>query len=331
MSSSDSSTTLNSVTNQLLLKYDSNFNQLYDTSDKLNQGISNKEELIMQNLQDEESKDRMIQSLYVFISFVIVIGILWNLFAMGKISLKNTMILSFVSLLFVIFYIYVYIYHYAGKNALIQSSNTGSKMKSWFESIFVNAPDYTCPNDCIDDISGSDSDISGSTNENDQVIPYPTVILDKQSSQNVWLHGDQSMNLYNAKFIKPSYLQNGDYYSQEDLQSIQPQPWFRGIQPNGATYYQCNYDGAFNRSSVKARNAYRINGIPMLGKEEVFSTIPCDQMSGYKEKAKFICLSDKELKKLDPTKCTLVGSQIDQEELKDLLSNEFSGVEINMD
>jgi hypothetical protein len=330
MSSED--TTLNSVTNQLLLKYDSNFNKLYKTSDQLNQGITNKEEIIIQNLQSEESKDKIIDSLYSLIPFSMMIGILWIVYGMGKLPIKSAFSISIVLLIIYIFYIYVYVYHYAGKNALIQSSNTGSTMKSWFESIFVGqGSNYTCPADCINEISG---EISGSTDptnpDNNTVVPYPTVILDKQSSENVWLHGDRSLNLYNAKFIKPSYLQNGDYYSQEELNTIQPQPWFRKISPNGATYYKCQYDGAFPRASVKARNAYRGNGIPMLGKEEVFSTIPCDQMSGYKEKGRFICHSNEELNRLNPEKCVMVGSQIDRDELKDLMANEFSGVEINL-
>lgn len=329
---SSDATTLNSVTNQLLLKYDSQFNKLYDTSDQLNQGITNKEEIIIQNLQYEESKDKMIDSLYALIPFIIMIGIIWIVYGMGKLPIKSAFGISVLLLLFYIFYINIYVYHNAGKNALIQSSNTGSTTKSWFESIFVGqGDDYTCPADCINEISG---EISGSTDpsdpDNSQVVPYPTVILDKQSSENVWLHGNQSLNLYNAKFIKPSYLQKGDYYSQEELNTIQPQPWFKKISPNGATYYKCQYDGAFPRGSVKARNAYRGNGIPMLGKEEVFSTIPCDQMSGYKEKGRFICHSNEELRRLDPTKCVMVGSEVDRDELRDLIANEFSSVEINL-
>ena len=46
---SSSTTTLNHVTDQLLIKYDNQFNKLYQTSDVLNQGITNKEELIVQN------------------------------------------------------------------------------------------------------------------------------------------------------------------------------------------------------------------------------------------------------------------------------------------
>lgn len=329
---SSDTTSLNSVTNQLLLKYDSQFNKLYDTSNQLNQGITNKEEIIIQNLQYEESKDKIIDSLNAFIPFSMIIGIIWIIYGIGKLPVKSAFGMSVVILLIYIFYINIYVYHNAGKNALIQSSNTGSTMKSWFDSIFVGkGDDYTCPGDCINEISG---EISGSTDptdpDNSQVVAYPTVILDKQSSENVWLHGDRSLNLYNAKFIKPSYLQKGDYYSQEELNTIQPQPWFRKISPNGATYYKCQYDGAFPRGSVKARNAYGGNGIPMLGKEEVFSTIPCDQMSGYKEKGKFICNSNEELIRLDPIKCVLVGSEVDRDELRDLIENEFSGVEINL-
>ncbi len=328
--SSEDPTTLNSVTNQLLLKYDDNFNKLYNTSDLLNQGITNKEELIVQNMNSEGMKDKTIDALYSFLPFLFPISALFILNGMGKVPFKICIIATILLLLFYFIYLYIYVLYDSTQNIALQSAQTGSTMKSWLESLFVGQqPDYTCPSDCVNDISG---ETSGSSNDGEtgHVVPYPTVILDKQSSENVWLHGDRSLNLYNAKFRLPPYLRNGDYYSEEDLKAIRPQPWFQKINPNGATYYQCQYDGAFPRGSVKARNAYQGNGIPMIGKEDVFSTIPCNQMSGYKEKGRFICQSDQELNRLDPVKCTLVGSQVDREELNELIANEFSGVEINI-
>ena len=41
----------------------------------------------------------------------------------------------------------------------------------------------------------------------------------------------------------------------------------------------------------------------MIGKEKVFSTIPCQQMSGYTEKGKYICNSDRELQRMNRKKC----------------------------
>lgn len=296
-----STTSLNQVTNQLLGKYDDRFNQLYQTSDLLNQGITNKEELIVQNLYSEEMKDKTIEGLYYLFPFLIIIAVLWILQAKDKLSFKNAIILSILLILIYVFFIYYYVIWDAKKNIALESAKTGLTMKSWLQSIFVGTPtDYTCPEDCVNEQSGSNEEMSG---EDGTVTAYPSVILDRQSSENVWLHGDRSLNLYNAKFIQPPYLRKGNYYTEEELKKIQPQPWFKGVNPNGATYYECVYEGAYPQGSLKARNTYKDNGIPMIGKQHVFSTIPCNQMSGYQQKGKYICKSDRELKHLDRKMC----------------------------
>jgi hypothetical protein len=302
--SASSKTSLNDVTNQLLLKYDGQFDKLYNTSDQLNQGITNKEELIVQNMQSEEIKDKTIQGLYYLFPFLITIAIIWILQAKEKLKFKLALLLTILLIIIYIIILYYYIIWEAKKNIAIQSANTGLNMKSWIESIFVETPsDYSCPDDCIQEISG---EISGDESADGTVTPYSSVILDRQSSENVWLHGDRSLNLYNAKFKQPPYLRKGNYYTEEELKQIKPQPWFQGISPNGATYYECQYEGAFPKGSLKARNIYRDNGIPMIGKQNVFSTIPCHQMSGYQQKGKYICNTNYELKQLNRKRCRRV-------------------------
>ena len=83
------SDTLNNVTNQLLLKYDKNFQKYYQASDVLNQGIMNKEELILKNLQENERKDKIIRILNVTIVFVILAAILFSAHALQKIQNKQ--------------------------------------------------------------------------------------------------------------------------------------------------------------------------------------------------------------------------------------------------
>ncbi len=308
-----STNTLNNTTNQLLLKYDDNFNKLYNSSDVLNQGIMNKEELIYKNLEANEQKDKMIDALYYTIAFVTMASILFILNALGKLPQKTLMILLLILFLIYIFIIYYIIIYDQKKSIAILSAQTGLGMKSWLESLFTGgAAPYKCPGGCINDESGMD-DISGDDDysglepeDPNKVTAYPTVILDKQSSENVWLNGDKSMNLYNAKFINPGILRKGNYYSQEELNTIQPQPWFRSINPNGATYYQCEFDGAYPKLTAGAKNMNKGNGIPMIGKESVFSTIPCGEMAGYTQTGRYICNTDRELKRLDRAKCSKV-------------------------
>ncbi len=308
-----STDTLNNTTNQLLLKYDDNFNKLYNSADILNQGIMNKEELIYKNLEAIDKKDKMIDGLYYTIFFVFVAGILFIVNAIGKLPKKLLMILLLVLFLIYIFIIYYYVVYDEKVNIALQSAQTGLTMKSWLESLFAGgAPPYKCPGGCVNDESGSDEysgddDYSGNEPADpNKVTPYPTVILNKQSSANVWLEGDKSMNLYNAKFINPPIFRKGDYYSKEELNTIQPQPWFRSINPNGATYYQCEFDGAYPKLTTGARNMNKGNGIPMIGKESVFSTIPCTEMQGYTQTGKYICSADRELNRLDRRKCRKV-------------------------
>ena len=301
--SDEQKNTLNDVTNQLLLKYDENFNKLYTTADVMNQGISNKEELIYKNLESSNQKDKIIDSLQYLISMFLIISVLCIMNALGKLPTKQ-LIISIIVVVIVFFFI---IYRNVINTTIDlteQSYNTGQSLKSWVEQIFVGTPQgYTCPADCTE-LSGDDSS-SSTDNSSDQIVQSnPTVILNKQSSENVWLYGDKSMNLYNADYVSPDYMNNNPY-TLEELSGIEPQPWFRGINANGATYYQCDYKGSYPNS---ATNVDTGSGIPMIGMNSVFSTIPCGEMNGYTQSGKYICSSDTVLTNLDSSKCIDVTS-----------------------
>jgi hypothetical protein len=258
--------TLNNVTNQLLLKYDKNFQKYYQASDVLNQGIMNKEELILKNLQEDERKNKMIRILNVTIAFVILAFFLFSAHALQKIQNKQLWIGLTLLFLFYLFYIYFKILYESKINLALLSYQTGQSMKAFGEGILAGSvPNYQCPTGC--ELSGND-EISGSSSNNfPDDLNYPAIpILDRQSSQNVWLDGNQ--------------------------------PWFRKINPKGATYYQCEYDGPLGSGYER--------GIPMIGKEKVFSTIPCTEMKNYKQLGRYICMADTALTELDATKCTSV-------------------------
>ena len=76
--------TLNNITNKLLLKYDSDFQHKYNTTNDLNSGIMNKEELIKMNIDGSHQKDKIISCLKYGIVFLIIFSITFVLFGMKK-------------------------------------------------------------------------------------------------------------------------------------------------------------------------------------------------------------------------------------------------------
>lgn len=260
------SETLHNVTNQLLLKYDNNFQKYYQASDVLDEGIMNKEELILKNLQEDERKNKMIQILYATIAFTLLAFFLFSAHALQKIQTKQLWIGLLILFLLYLFYIYYKIIYESKINLALLSYQTGQSMKAFGESVLTGSvPNYQCPTGC--ELSGNDDEISGSSNNFPDDLNYPSIpILDRQSSKNVWLNGNQ--------------------------------PWFRKINPQGATYYQCEYDGPLGAGYER--------GIPMIGKEKVFSTIPCTEMKNYKQMGRYICMADTALTELDTSKCTSV-------------------------
>ncbi len=276
---------LNSVTNDLLIKYDDNFNKLYDKKNILSTGIMNKEELIFQNLMDSDYKDKIIQSLKVLVVILILFAGLVIGFSLQKIQLKPFLVLTILLFLIYMFILYYYIYHKPKVDLALISYRTAKKMQEWSESTIVkNTPEYQCPVNC------PPIDISGTSTPDDGIKPYPSPILNKQSSENVWLNGDKSMNLYNGSFEKPGNLE----YSGIELKAIRPQPFFGGINERGATYYSCVWDGL--DGSI---------GIPMNNnKKNLFTTIPCNEMEGYKQKGRYICTGEPST--YNTTNCQLV-------------------------
>jgi hypothetical protein len=277
---------LNKVTNDLLLKYDENFNKLYNKKNVLNTGIMNKEELIFQNLMASDYKDKIIQSLKVLVVILILFAGLVIGFSLQKIQLKVFLVLSLLLFLIYMFILYYYIYHKPKVDLALISYRTAKKMQEWSESTIVkNTPKYQCPVNC------PPKEFSGINSSEYAIQPYESPILDKQSSENVWLYGDQSMNLYNGSFKKPGDLT----YTQQELEKIRPKPFFGGINERGATYYSCVWDGS--SGSI---------GIPMNSKKDLFTTIPCAEMEGYKQKGRYICTGDPSTYSSNSANCSRV-------------------------
>ncbi len=257
---SDQTSDLNGITNKLLLKYDQKFESNYITSGLLDKGIMGKEELIVQNIESANKKDKTIGVLITTILLVIIFFGLFTMNAMGKIQGKLLMIISVFLLLFYLFYIYYYIIKDPSDSLSKYSIAVADELKSKIGTLIGIENNYQCPTGCP---------LSEEEEGYGVIQNYPVPILNRQSSENVWLNGDTSVN--------------NPYPGKYDDYNVKPLPFFNGISKNGATYYQCDFK--------VPSNSPNFNGIPMNGKNKLFTTIPCKEMSGYVENGKYICTS----------------------------------------
>ncbi len=257
----DSDTSLNYITNQLLLKYDDNFNSLYTKTSNLDKAIMNKEELIFQNLDYADRNTKAIYVLYYTIGLTIIYFLLFTLHATERITTKLLWTVVLILFLFYLLIIYYRVIYESNVNLALLSYETGKAIKNIPETI-GSTPNYQCPTGC-----------SSTEYQSIQGIGGDKVLLDKQSSENVWLYGDKPMNINNSSF---SGVDQSDYFN---LNGIDPQQFFQGISPQGATYYKC---------TTKVSNSNADNGIQGYS-SSIFSTVPCDEMNGYIEENKYIC------------------------------------------
>jgi hypothetical protein len=114
---------------------------------------------------------------------------------MKKIPLQLFIILTIFYILSYVFVIYYYVIYTVEINLALLSYQTGISMVE-LESSIIPTNKYSCPVDC-EKIDSEDSDNNSISYQD--IIPYPRPVLNSQSSANVWLEGDKSMNLYNGK------------------------------------------------------------------------------------------------------------------------------------
>ena len=98
---------LNSVTNNLLLKYDENFNELYDKILSLNTSITNKEEILVKERLEMKIKDINIEYLYSAIIFVLLLCPLLIAHATNKINTSKLIVSIILLLLLLLIYCYI--------------------------------------------------------------------------------------------------------------------------------------------------------------------------------------------------------------------------------
>jgi hypothetical protein len=228
-----STSSLNEVTNRLIINYDQNFNELYDKILVLNSSIMNKEEILIKERLEIRNKDLNIEYLNSFLVFIILFSLLLFAHALKKIDTAK-LIIGTLLLLLLLFLICYYLYKRSldlpdfMKKAVVE-------MDDFYESALhkiVKNP-YKCPAQCpaidSENIDPDDLSINGNVS--------PTLITDPQD--NVWQDGS-----FIETFVSP--LQN-------DKQ---------------LTYYKCEWlGGNINGNSLPIKDTKTYSTIPCNYKE----------------------------------------------------------------
>ena len=268
--------TVNDYTNELILKYDENFNELYNKKVNIDTSITNKEEIIYKTNDEIFIKEQHIIILKNLSIYLIIVAVLIILSVFGKISMRDVIIIAVV--LFIVFAIYIYytIYnHFTLNQAGKVLYGAKIKMQEYTESIFGGkVSPYTCPSDCSTLVSPEDDAI--------QSYSTPTLNIDPQT--NVWKYGDIPNDLYTSV-----NTQGSKFYASPSIPNWadsenEPKSFFGTSYPN-TTYYKCSWMGG---DESKSSTGY---GMPMID-SNIYSTIPCTYKPNYTETARYICSSD---------------------------------------
>jgi hypothetical protein len=228
-----STSSLDEVTNRLIINYDQNFNELYDKILVLNSSIMNKEEILAKERLEMGNKDLNIEYLNSILVFIILFSLLLFAHALKKID-TGKLIIGTILLLLLLFLVCYYLYKRSldlpnyMKNAFV-------KMDDFYESALhklVENP-YKCPAECptknSEPIDSEDLSINGNVS--------PTLITDPQD--NVW--------------------QDGTFY-EPFISSV--------ITDKQLTYYDCKWlGGTINGNSLPIQDKKKYSTIPCNYKE----------------------------------------------------------------
>lgn len=293
-----SDTSVPNVSQQLLLKYDSNFNKQLDKMNALNNEISTKNKMIYTNYDAEAQKD---------MKTVVYSYIVWYLIILtGIVFLKVTNISGWplaigLAILIALFMIYkLYMNHFNKNNFNFEkiTKETADDFVNNLESSYANAINnngYTCPSDCLPE---------------EVEEPPPTIseirgekrYLRTDSNRDVWLRGDVPNNTYtiddenktykiNNTFVtgygydKQPYMKPNNLLTYrktlQELEDNRPQRQIIPVSKNNATYYDCSFiGGEDDESPLPYKKSYD------------YTTIPCKYYPGFREDARYICDSD---------------------------------------
>jgi hypothetical protein len=268
---------LNSVTNELLLKYDQKFNQQYNKIVSVNSSIMNKEEIINMINDQIMQNDIYIISLKYFIIYTIFVCISFILYGLKYINLITFIFIVFI--LLIIYFIYIY---FNVKNKISMKV-----MEKEFKGIVVDMAtlgeakkeilkEYECPAKCspLNEFKYKLNEMSG--------YKQPKLNIDPQV--NVWKYGNIPVDGYTSNNIPPQ-----DFYSkpipkyrvtkEEEKYNRPKQTFGSPSSKDVGTYYKCKWNGNKNEKEFN-------------GSKNKFSLIPCSYRDNFTEEGRYICSKD---------------------------------------
>lgn len=267
---------VNDITNQLILKYDNKFNQLYDEKLNIDSSIMNKEELIVKINDEINNKNYTISILQYSILFSILLGVAIILYGLKKFTIKKLIII--IVILFIIYLLTIYfgVYHKFYLHNLGKGLRNAKVIMDEYKADLLGiVTDYTCPSSCP----------PITPPENPAVIQgYATPTLRTNPQLDVWKYGDIPTDLWTS-----DKLQSNNFYTNYSIPNYNetleeqiynsPKASFGTSYPN-STYYKCKWLGGDNN-----------NGLPTLETNK-YSSIPCSYRPNYTEEERYICSKD---------------------------------------
>lgn len=264
---------LNSVTNDLILKIDQNFNELYDKKLSINSSIMNKEEIIIKENDEIEIKDNKLTILQYTNIAIILFGVLLIIYGLGKITFDRLIVYTILLIILYVLIIVFTLYIHVTRNNVIKNIH-GAKVQlvDYAESKIAKALDYKCPSTCI----------VKPTISSDTILGYVQPTLKTDPQLDVWQYGDIPTDLYTS----PKHP-GSDFYSnkkipnytttKEDKIKNMPKPYFKSTFP-ASTYYQCQWNGGDSNKG----------DLPNVETNK-YSSIPCSYRPNFTESARYIC------------------------------------------
>jgi hypothetical protein len=287
---------LNTITNDLLLKYDQKFNDYYDKINFLNSSIMNKEQIIIKVYEHIKYENIIILCLKYGILLSFLIGVLFITYGLKKINLK-----IFIVGLVVLIILYIIIIYFSIKKMIAITNfektlrNLKVNMDNYVYDKLENTFKYSCPSDCTTEENHN----SNKGTPLIQTYQQPTLKIDNQD--NVWKYGDIPSDVYTSNKVNPSDFYNTSQripkfrVTEAEIDGNESQPFF-GTGSNYKTYYKCNWNGAGN------------GGLPNNESSE-YTTIPCNYRPNFTETGKYICKNDPKTAGYSNAGCTNVSKK----------------------
>lgn len=295
-----------SVSQDLLLKYDSKFNKTLNKMNNMNNEITTKNKMIHQIHNADMMKHRKTQTLLLVLAGLAIITVLLVLYLTKVIPGLFFIIASILVIVFLFMRGYFKYYANAVVDFTSQTASTAQDFIDNIDSAMAEAASssYSCPATCSN-VETSESTTSETDLNYVNIEARPTY-LRTDSNRNVWLKGDLPNSTYTINDNKKTYRIDGTYVtgfgydkqvyqSPSNLQSFRttlseleknrPQRKIIPIDKKQGTYYNCSFIGSEYHSEMNP------NKVPYKTRYK-YTTIPCSYYPGFKEDDRLICNSD---------------------------------------